>query len=95
MTKESMYRFEDAITWVQKGGRARRRVWADVTEYTLTTPPLNRQRRWHIWLSDSSGIVNGWGGSVGGAADDDPIRNGMLYSATDADRVAADWELLD
>lgn len=41
-----------------------------------------------------SGIINGWGGSIGGAADDDSVRDGMLYSATDADRQADDWELL-
>jgi hypothetical protein len=57
---------------------------------------------WHLFMMDGflghdfweSGIINGWGGSVGGADDDDPVRDGMIYSATDDDRQADDWELL-
>jgi hypothetical protein len=60
-------------------------------------------RVWHLFMQDGylgqsfweGGIINGWGGSIGGAADDDPIRDGMLYPATDADRQADDWELYE
>ena len=88
--------FEDAIRFVQNGGRARRYVWASVTEYTRTTPPLTRQRQWHIWASDSSGsIINGWGGQVGmELPQGEPIRDGQLYSPSNEDRVATDWELM-
>jgi hypothetical protein len=90
-----MARFEDAIMFVQNGGRARRKCWANVVEFTRTTPPLNFERRWHIWMqSDVGGIVQGWGGSIGGAADDDPIRDGTGYSPSDEDRTAFDWELI-
>jgi hypothetical protein len=59
-------------------------------------------RQWHLWVMDGykgrdfwrSGIINGWGGSVGGAADDDSVRDGMLYSATNEDMTADDWELM-
>lgn len=55
---------------------------------------------WHLFMMDGflgedfweSGIINGWGGSIGGAADDDPVRDGMVYLATDVDRQADDWE---
>lgn len=89
-----MSRFEDAILWVRNGGRARRHAWAKVTEYTRTTPPLNYERCWHIWLADVGSIINGWGGSIGGAADDDSIRDGDVYSPKNEDRIADDWELL-
>jgi hypothetical protein len=57
---------------------------------------------WHLFMAEGflgksfweGGIINGWGGSIGGALDDDPVRNGMVYSATDADRQADDWGLL-
>ena len=88
-----MARFEEAILYLANGGRARRKCWANVMEYTRATPPMNFERRWHIWMTDS-GIVNGWGGSIGGAADGEPIRNGMVYLPSDEDRIAYDWELL-
>ena len=90
-----MARFEEALGYVLNGGRARRQCWAEVTDYTRTTPPLKTFRRWHIWQQpDVGGLINGWGGSIGGAADDDPVRNGMGYSPSDDDRMATDWELL-
>lgn len=55
---------------------------------------------WHLFMMDGfigepfwqAGIVNGWGYQVGGAADDDPIRDGMCYTPTHEDTVATDWE---
>lgn len=91
-----MARFEDAIQWLVKGGRARRKVWADIPDYTSSTPPLAIRRRWHIRMDmDNGGFINGWGGSIGAAADGDPIRDGMGYRPTDEDRVAQDWELYE
>lgn len=63
--------------------------------------PKAYTRTWHLFMQDGylgqdfwkSGIINGWGGSIGGAADDDPVRDGMCYSATRSDREADDWEL--
>lgn len=90
-----MGRFEDAIQWVMNGGRARRACWARVTEYTQTTPPLNRERLWHIWLFDTGNIVQGWGGQVGAnLGPDEPIRDGVSYQPSNDDRIADDWELL-
>jgi hypothetical protein len=94
MQERSMATFEEAILYIRDGGRARRAVWATVSDYTRETPPLNYQRRWHIWMDDGGSIINGWGGSIGGAPEDDPIRDGTLYSATNADRTASDWELI-
>jgi hypothetical protein len=89
-----MARFEDAIQWVMNNGRARRRCWATVQEYTRTTPPLNCERRWRIWMSDY-GIMQGWGNQIGGTIDpNEPIRDGTNYKPSDADRLADDWEQL-
>jgi hypothetical protein len=89
-------KFEDAIMFVMNGGRARRSIWAAVQDYTRSTPPMQMVRRWHIWQQpDVGGIINGWGGSIGGADDGDPVRNGMGYSPTNEDRIANDWELLN
>lgn len=65
--------------------------------------PETYTRTWHLFMQDGylgqsfweGGVINGWGGSIGGAADDDPVRDGMVYSATDADRAADDWDLLE
>lgn len=95
--------YEQALVHVRTGSRVRRHAW-----------PLNGSNRWHIWLVKGagfensefwrSGIVNGWGGSVGAADDEDKpcdltpfsdewlIQNdGMLYTSTLADRAAKDW----
>jgi len=92
-----MARFEDAIQWVMNGGRARRRCWAKVPEYTRATPPIAYDRTWRIWLSDASGaIMQGWGGQIGFAIPpDDPIKDGTYYTASDTDRLADDWELFE
>lgn len=93
-----MARFEDAIRWVMNGGRARRKCWANISEYTRATPPISYERKWHIWMpsGDKVNIINGWGGQVGSIIDDtDPIRDGQGFSPTDDDRVADDWELMD
>lgn len=90
-----MARFEDAIQWVMNGGRARRRCWAHVMEYTQETPPMAYERRWRIWLSDSSGaIMQGWGGQIGFEVTG-PIKDGTYYQASDADRIADDWEMFE
>jgi len=90
-------RFEDAIQWVMNGARVRRRSWAKVLEYTRTTPPISYDRTWRIWLSDDSGsIMQGWGGQIGAILpSDDPVRDGTYYAASDDDRIADDWELLE
>jgi hypothetical protein len=95
-----MARFEDAIRWVSNANArgvvcARRAIWADIPEYTRTTPPLNYRRRWHIWMAaDDGNIIAGWGGVVGGDLEPgDPIRDGGGYRPTDEDRTALDWEL--
>jgi hypothetical protein len=90
---EKTARFEDAIRWVLNGGFARRKVWASVTDYTRSTPPLGVSRRWHIWRTDNDDIIAGWGGSIGATENGDPVRDGMLYAPTDEDRTAHDWEL--
>jgi hypothetical protein len=36
------------------------------------------------------GILAGWGGAIGGTADDP--KDGMPYAPTVADGVATDWE---
>lgn len=75
-------------------------VFADADgDYTV---PETYTKRWHLFMQDGylgqsfwmSGIINGWGGSIGGAADDDPVRDGMVYSPTTEDAMADDWELL-
>ena len=92
----TMARFEDAMAFVMRGGRARRAIWASVRDYTRSTSQLQLERRWHIWQDgDNGGLINGWGGSIGGALDGDPIRDGMLYSPTDEDRLATDWQLMN
>lgn len=90
-----MARFEDAIEFVLNGGRARRACWAKVTLYTQTTPPMNYERLWRIWMANSTGqIAQGWGGQVGALLDaTDPIRDGTNYQPSDDDRIADDWEL--
>jgi hypothetical protein len=92
-----MSRFEDAIQWVMNGGRARRRCWAKVPEYTRATPPIAYDRTWRIWLSDSSqSIMQGWGAQIGmEIAADDPIKDGTYYKPSDDDRIACDWELFE
>lgn len=92
-----IYRFEEAICWVMKGGYARRQIWADIPDYTQSTPPLAINRRWHIWRDmDNDGIYAGWGGSIGlDVEPGNPIRDGCGYEPTDEDRIAQDWELYD
>ena len=57
---------------------------------------------WHLFMMKeflepecaeywTGGLINGWGGSVGGGSETD--KNGMLYSPTDDDRAATDWKL--
>lgn len=90
-----MAKFEDAIQWVLSGSRVRRGCWARVPEYTRATPPIAYERSWRIWQG-GSGIMQGWGGQTGMALDaDDPIRDGTYYQASDDDRVANDWELIE
>lgn len=95
----TMSRFEDAMLWIvnRHGAFARRKVWADMPDYTRSTPPLAVRRRWIIWQDGDNGtIINGWGGVVGGDLEDgDPIRDGTAYRPTDEDRVAQDWELCE
>jgi hypothetical protein len=90
-------KFEDAIQWMMAGAAARRACWASVPEYTRATPPMARKRQWRVWMSgDSGSIMQGWGGQIGMQLDaGDPIRDGTYYSATDDDRTAADWEMLE
>lgn len=101
--------FQWAMDQLQGNQRVRRASWASETinarfassdgDYVV---PETYARRWHLFMQDGylgksfwkNGIINGWGGSIGGAADDDHVRDGMVYSATDADRQADDWELL-
>ena len=85
--------FQWAMEQVYEGKRVRRRAWARVTRYTDSTPPLNYELVWRVWKPKDTSLVNGGGGSIGGAADGDPIRNGMTYSATPDDKAADDWEL--
>jgi len=83
--------FKWAMEKVHAGERVRRRDW-----------PREGRRKWHLFLMAEfetlefwrSGIINGWGGQAGGAADDDPMRDGMLYTPTPDDEQAADWETL-
>ncbi len=95
--------FEQILASVYAGKRARRSVWANIPAFTETTPPMQRNRIWRIWLTPdwrgkenwSQGLVQGWGGQIGfQLAPDDPIRDGTLYTASDEDRIAKDWELL-
>jgi hypothetical protein len=73
------------------GRRVRRHGWPQRTVQlddgtTATT-------FWHVWVANGyrgreswqSGIVQGWG----------PVEDGLLYSPTEEDREAGDWELLD
>ena len=86
-------KFEEAIALALNGTHVRRACWANVPTYTQATPPMQFYKTWRVFASGVS-LVNGWGGSIGGAPDGDPIRNGMLYSASDADRIADDWEVV-
>lgn len=95
--------FEEALTAVSWGRRVRRACWANKSAFTRTTPPIQCNQVWRIWLpSDwcgrdnwSTGIVQGWGGQIGAMLDDDdPIRDGTGYQPTNEDRTAIDWELL-
>lgn len=92
-----MPRFEDAIIWMMNGGRARRKCWAKVPEYTRATPPIAYERTWRVWQQpDAGGFMQGWGGQIGMQLDaDDPIRDGTYYTPSDDDRLATDWELLE
>jgi len=91
-----MARFEDAIQWVMNGGRARRACWADVSEYTRSTPPMATRRRWRIWQGEYGEFFQGWGGQIGAVIpSDDPIKDGTYYQASDDDRLAGDWELFE
>lgn len=96
-----MAKFEDAIQGVMNGFRARRRCWAKVPEYTRATPPIAYERYWRIWQERDAGgivgsIVQGWGGQIGFTLPpDDPIRDGTYYKASNDDRIADDWELID
>lgn len=92
-----MARFEDAIQWLIDGGIARRRCWARIPQYTQATPPMMYEKMWRIWQNpDVGGLVQGWGGQIGMQLDPgDPIRDGTNYQASDEDRVATDWELLE
>lgn len=87
-------RFEDALYYLMDGGRVRRACWAVIVDYTRTTPPRKTERVWRIWREEDGNVVGGWGGSVGGAAIGDPVRDGSVYLATDEDRFATDWEIL-
>lgn len=81
--------------WIRNGGKARRKCWTVVTEYTQSTPPLKFDRYWRIWMSETQ-IIQGWGGQIGARLEtNDPIRDGTYYQATNEDRTANDWELID
>jgi hypothetical protein len=78
----------------------------DVGDGETETIKADRTRTWHLFMTEEylepknaafwqNGIVNGWGGSIGGADDDDPVRDGMSYSPTAEDQAATDWELHD
>ena len=65
---------------------------------------LNIPKPRHLWPMRNAGrfgkakgsLVQGWGGQIGMALDPlDPIRDGTLYTPSDADRVATDWEPLN
>ncbi len=88
-------KFEEALREVWVNGRSvRRSIWATVSDYTKTTPPLQVNRTWKVFAYDGR-LINGWGGSVGGAPEGDPIRDGMLYTPSNEDKIAVDWELTD
>lgn len=91
-----MSRFEDAIVWMMSGGKARRRCWAKVSEYTRATPPIAYERVWRVWQQpNAGGFMQGWGGQTGACPPDDPIRDGTYYTPSDDDRIATDWELFE
>ena len=91
-----MARFEDVIQWVTNGGKARRRCWAKVYEYTRTTPPIGYERYWRIWSDKNvGGVVQGWVAKSVWNLPCDSIRDGTYYASSDADRIADDWELLE
>ncbi len=95
-----MMRFDWAMKQLQRQKRVRRKVWADIIVVTDTMPPLNRRHVWHLFIRPEFigenywmvGIINGWGGQIGGAVDGAVIRDGMTYNPTEADMAADDWE---
>lgn len=64
---------------------------------------------WHIWHVDDAGdqstfeggLVQGWGGQMGAegaevvSVNGDDRRDGTMYTPTEGDRLADDWEPLD
>ena len=79
-----------------KGGRMRRSCW-----------PKRDGLVWHIWHHDDvgdqstyeGGLCQGWGGQIGWEhaeivlVNGDQLRDGTMYSSTEGDRLAQDWEI--
>ena len=93
-----MHTYEWAKERLRDGTRVRRSSWP------VSVESDGSLRKWHLFVDSDflmpqninsweNGIVNGWGGQVGCASDDDLVRDGMLYLPTKEDREATDWEL--
>jgi hypothetical protein len=96
------HNFHWAMDRLRENKRVRRACW--IVENTVTEFPKTQTRTWHLFMVReflepecaeywTGGRINGWGGSVGGGSEID--KNGMLYSPTDDDRAATDWEMYE
>jgi hypothetical protein len=97
-------KFKTATDCAGRHGRVKpsrpARAFLAPTAVPITSSPKPTRGIWRIWLISDfvdsefrrAGIVNGWGGSVGGGSATD--HDGMLYSATDEDKAAVDWSIL-
>jgi hypothetical protein len=78
-----------------KDGRMRRSCW-----------PKHDNHVWHIWHQNDAGdqssyeggLVKGWGGQMGFipsevvSVNGDDLTDGTMYTPTEGDRLATDWE---